>query len=141
MIQIYSEAFTRRCSVKKLLLEILQNSQETSCARVLFVTNLQASGLQLDRQIFKRFVTPNQILGWFIIIGYTLQNVLQNHTFRQPNFLQGSPPSWSLYGLCYSDSPIILQLVQKLTSMIEKKNSPGIVLPYLHTSIKPGSLQ
>ena len=141
MIQIYLEAFIRRCSVKRLLLEILKNPQESSCARVFFVTNVQASGLQIDRQIFKRFVTPNQMLGWFIIIGYTLQNVLQNHTFYQPNFLQESPPSWSLYGLCYSDIPIILQLDQKLTYMMENKNSPGIVLPYLHTFIKPGSLQ
>ena len=31
---LYSEAVVRRCSVKKLFLEILQNSQENTCARV-----------------------------------------------------------------------------------------------------------
>ena len=30
----YSEAVVRRCSVKKVLLEISQNSQENTCARV-----------------------------------------------------------------------------------------------------------
>ena len=36
MVRIYlkSEAVTRRCSVKKVLLEISQNSQENTCARV-----------------------------------------------------------------------------------------------------------
>ena len=31
-----SEAVVRRCSVKKVLLEISQNSQENTCARVFF---------------------------------------------------------------------------------------------------------
>ena len=35
-----SEAFTRKCSVKKVLLEILQNLQESTCARVSFLTKL-----------------------------------------------------------------------------------------------------
>ena len=30
---IHPEAVTQRCSVKKVLLEILQNSQENTCAR------------------------------------------------------------------------------------------------------------
>ena len=33
---LYVEAVVRRCSVKKLLIEILQNSQENTCARVSF---------------------------------------------------------------------------------------------------------
>ena len=33
---IDSEAVVRRCSVKKVFLEILQNSQEDTCARVSF---------------------------------------------------------------------------------------------------------
>ena len=37
----------RRCSVKKVFLEISQNSQENTCARVSFLIKLQASGLQL----------------------------------------------------------------------------------------------
>ena len=39
------EAFVRRCSVKKVFFEILQNSQENTCARVFFLIKLQASSL------------------------------------------------------------------------------------------------
>ena len=41
------QAVVRRWSVKKVFLEISQNSQEDSCARVSFLLKLQASGLQL----------------------------------------------------------------------------------------------
>ena len=37
----------QRCSVKKVFLEISQNSQENTCAKVSFFIKLQASGLQL----------------------------------------------------------------------------------------------
>ena len=37
-----SEVVAQRCSVKKVLLEILQNSQENTCARVSFLIKLQA---------------------------------------------------------------------------------------------------
>ena len=36
------EAVARRCSVKKVFLEILQNSQENTCARVSFLIKFQA---------------------------------------------------------------------------------------------------
>ena len=42
-----TEAVAQRCSLKKVFLEISQNSQENTCARVPFLTNLQTSGLQL----------------------------------------------------------------------------------------------
>ena len=38
-----TEAVVRRCSVKKVFLEILQNSQENTCARVSFLIKLQAN--------------------------------------------------------------------------------------------------
>ena len=41
------EAVFQRCSVKKVFLEISQNSQENTCARVSFLIKLQVSGLQL----------------------------------------------------------------------------------------------
>ena len=41
------ETVVQRCSVKKLFLEISQNSQENACARVSFLIKLKASGLQL----------------------------------------------------------------------------------------------
>ena len=37
-----SEAVAQRCSVKKVFLEISQNSQENTCARVSFLIKLQA---------------------------------------------------------------------------------------------------
>ena len=41
------EAVVQKCSVKKVFLEILQKSQEKTCARVSFLITLQTSGLQL----------------------------------------------------------------------------------------------
>ena len=41
------EAVVRRCSVKKMFLEISQNLQENTCARLSFSIKLQASSLQL----------------------------------------------------------------------------------------------
>ena len=41
------EAAIQRCSVKKVFLEISQNSQENTCARVSFLIKWQASDLQL----------------------------------------------------------------------------------------------
>ena len=44
---LHKEAVVIRCSVKKVFLEISQNSQENTCARASFLIKLQASGLQL----------------------------------------------------------------------------------------------
>ena len=41
------EAVVGMCSVKKVSLEILQNSQESTCARVSFLIKLQTWGLQI----------------------------------------------------------------------------------------------
>ena len=40
---VATEAGIQKCSVKKVFLEILQNSQENTCARVSFLIKLQAS--------------------------------------------------------------------------------------------------
>ena len=42
-----TEAVTKGVLYKKVLLQISQNSQENTCARVSFLIKLQASGLQL----------------------------------------------------------------------------------------------
>ena len=39
-----SEVVTRSCSVEKVLLKILKNSQENTCARVSFLIKLQTPG-------------------------------------------------------------------------------------------------
>ena len=41
-----TEAVVQRCSVKKVFLEISQNSQENTCTRVSFLVKLQDSGLR-----------------------------------------------------------------------------------------------
>ena len=41
------EAVVQMCSVEKVFLKILQNSQENTCARVSFSIKLQALGMQL----------------------------------------------------------------------------------------------
>ena len=40
------EAFAKKCSVKKVFLEISQNSQEDTSTRVSILIKLHASGLQ-----------------------------------------------------------------------------------------------
>ena len=42
MLFEFSEAVGQRCSVKKVFLEISQNSQENTCARISFFIKLQA---------------------------------------------------------------------------------------------------
>ena len=49
-----SEAVVQRCSVKKVFLEISQNSQENTCARVSFLIKLQDSGLRTATLLKKR---------------------------------------------------------------------------------------
>ena len=43
-----TEAVVQSCSVEKVILEISQNSQENTCAKVSFLTELQASGLHVN---------------------------------------------------------------------------------------------
>ena len=50
-----AEAVAQMCSVKKVFLEISQNSQENTCVRVSILIKLQALGLQLYHKNF----TPN----------------------------------------------------------------------------------
>ena len=42
LLQLQVTQVTRRCSIKKLFSEVLQNSQENACARVSFLIKLQA---------------------------------------------------------------------------------------------------
>ena len=46
------EVVAQRCSVKKVLLEISQNSQENTCAKVSFLIKLQALGKRLCTGVF-----------------------------------------------------------------------------------------
>ena len=61
--KVFPEAVVQMCFVKKRLLEILQNSQEKTCARVSFLIKLQASGLKpatlLKKRLWHRFFPVN----------------------------------------------------------------------------------
>ena len=58
LIYIGKEAVAQRCSIKKMFIEIWQNSQENTCARVSFLTKLHAnkdSGTGIFLWIFQNF--------------------------------------------------------------------------------------
>ena len=54
-----SEAVARRCSVKKMFLEISQNSQENTCARVSFSIKLQGPATLLKKRLWHRCFPVN----------------------------------------------------------------------------------
>ena len=55
-----TEAVVQRCSVKKVFLEISQNSQENTCTGVSFLIKLQALGLTLlKKRLWHRFFPVN----------------------------------------------------------------------------------
>ena len=51
-ITVILEAVAQMCFVRKVFLEILQNWQENTCARVSFLIKLQASGKETLAQVF-----------------------------------------------------------------------------------------
>ena len=64
----FSEAVARRCSVKKMFLEISQNSQENNCARVSLLIKLQASCefCELSKNTFS-YRTPPVAASYFLL--------------------------------------------------------------------------
>ena len=58
------KAVARRCSVKKVFLFFVLNSQENTCARVCLLTKLQTLGLK-----FKKFLRTPFIIGhlWWLL--------------------------------------------------------------------------
>ena len=47
---MWTEAVVWRCSVKKMFLEILQNSQENTCAKVSFLIKLQVEAFNFIKK-------------------------------------------------------------------------------------------
>ena len=60
-IQKFIEAVAQRCSVRKMFLEILQDSQENTCARVSFLVKLQA---YRPATLFKNLMTLVKVFSW-----------------------------------------------------------------------------
>ena len=70
----FQETLARRCSVKKVFLEISQNSQENICARVSFVIKLQALAQVFS---FLRTAFLSEHLRWLLL---HFKNVILNAT-------------------------------------------------------------
>ena len=68
-----SEAVVQRCSVKKVFLEISQNSQENTCVRVSFLIKLKALGLLQALHDKRKSDHKNRSLESFtrVLIGST----------------------------------------------------------------------
>ena len=102
------KAVVRRCSVKKVLLEISQNSQENTCARDSFLIKLQACifikkrlwrpATLLKKALchrcfpvnFEKFLkTPSftEHLQWLLLIALTAVGSWQNHWPENLSFL------------------------------------------------------
>ena len=74
-----SEAVFQRCSVEKMFLEISQNSQKNTCARVSFLIKLQALG-EISKNTFF-YKTPPLAAPH---VSYTALWFLQLWKLRQP---------------------------------------------------------
>ena len=73
-MSLFTEAVTRRCSVKTVLLEILQNSQENTCVRVSFFNKVASVSLQF---YWKRG-------SGTIVFLWILRNFLKTFSYRTP---------------------------------------------------------
>ena len=72
----FTEAVVLRCSVKKVFLRILQNSQENTCARVSLLIKLQVSGLCISggcfcyyqsKQVFAQHYTKSKSIDIVLV--------------------------------------------------------------------------
>ena len=109
---IYPEAVVQRCSVKKLFLEISQNSQKNTCARVSFLIKLQARPVTLlKKRLWHRCFPVNfmkflrapfsQNTSWRLLLVYdnTEHAILYRFraTFTSEKFLFSSVKRASLH--------------------------------------------
>ena len=79
----FSEAVTQRCFVKKVLLEISQNSQENACGRASF------ADLRLKKRLWYRCFPVN-------FVKFLRAPFLTEHLWRLPLFCQICFP-WNLW--------------------------------------------
>ena len=69
------KAVTHRCSVKKVFLEISQNSQENNCARVSILVKLQPWGCEFPVNFAQFLITPflKEYIRWLLLNFPTLK--------------------------------------------------------------------
>ena len=83
---IYTGAVVRWCSVKKVSLEILQKSQENTCAKVSFLTELQAF---IKKRLWHRCFPVN--FAQFLRTPFTIKHLWWLLLFRiKMNFKLGA---------------------------------------------------
>ena len=89
------EAVTRKCSIKKVFLETLQNSQENTCARVSFLIKLQALACN-----FVEKQTLSQVFSWVFC-----EISKDNLSYRTPPMAASVWTSYisSIYILCLGE--------------------------------------
>ena len=74
----YIQAVAQRCTVRKVFLEISQNSQENTCARFSFLIKLQTPATLLKKRLWHRCFPVNfakflrtpfltEHLGWLLL--------------------------------------------------------------------------
>ena len=89
-----TEAVTRRCSIKQVILEILQNLQENTCASVSFLIKLQASTCVIKKKCSEKFELT------FAFVEIHSQRKQFSYKFRDTflnNFFNGTPSSEYLW--------------------------------------------
>ena len=104
------EVVAQRCSVKKVFLEISENLQENTCARVSFLIKLQVQFFEISRT---PFLTEH--LRWPIsllpIFGKIFEKIIFNRTY---NFLLEEDPNQSGFRPFVSCMNRLLTIIHKI---------------------------
>ena len=111
-----SWAVAQRCSVKKMFLEIKQNSQENTCVRVSFLIKLQTSALKFWHRCFpmnfaKFLRTPFlKEHHWWLLLKIRLIHFMPLDSFSTPWKLQKNLLSYDVFRGYWKKSVLILYL-------------------------------
>ena len=96
-VQFPGDAVSQTCSLKKAFLEILQNLQENTCARVSFLIKLQAPPGNLLKKILAQVFSSEfcKISNNTFFTEYLWVSASGYFTFHNsPKFCQSSPLNW-----------------------------------------------
>ena len=126
----HAEEDVQRCSVKKVFLEISQNSQENTCSRVSFLIKLQASCLKLyEKRLWHRCFPVNlakflwmpfltEHLRWLFLFHNIKNNPIQiTRTLKSSNWNKNDKDqNWrdknSYWWLKYNINPFLISTVE-----------------------------
>ena len=83
-----------RCLIKKVLLKMLRNSQEDTCARVCFLIKLQASGCQFHKNCKNTFFYRAHPDDCFWILYWILEDIYKKRDLRNTTVKIDRSVSW-----------------------------------------------